>query len=394
MTDLPTIIERLETLESRLAHRDTQLRRHRILLGGLLAVVSIGLLTAADYTRFQHIQMSKLEIVDDEGKVVLGLSANKSGGQLDVWNSGSRNVIRLSANDHGGDVAVWNNAGQSIIGAWASPDGGVMATWNAAGDRAMRLDSKDGHGRFSLHAGKPTSAIELLGTEHGGMLSAYYDDGTPSFQVKPAGTGMSLSLAAEDDDSAQSRFAVSIDPQQSMIAMWESKGSLSLKSNHRDTGPAFEVINEQGHAAVHAGLRTNGVGELHVSASNGEAVGVLRADLEGNGRLDLGDSKGNKLMTFQARHDKGPTLALLSSWGKTLAILAGTSEGGVLNLMNRNGVPVVTTGIARDRRGGTMTIQNERGMNILNAGSTSAGAGQIRVHGPDGELRETVPAGR
>jgi hypothetical protein len=121
---------------------------------------------------------------------------------------------------------------------------------------------------------------------------------------------------------------------------------------------------------------------------------VLRADLEGNGRLDLGDSKGNKLMTFQARHDKGPTLALLSSWGKTLAILAGTSEGGVLNLMNRNGVPVVTTGIARDRRGGTMTIQNERGMNILNAGSTSAGAGQIRVHGPDGELRETVPAGR
>ncbi|MCH2149206.1 MAG: hypothetical protein MK095_07210 [Phycisphaerales bacterium] len=394
MATSPTVLERLDALESRLARRDAQVRRHRMLTGSLLAIIGIGILAAADYTRFQHIQMSKLEIVDEQGNVVIGLSANSGGGQLDVWNAASRNVIRLSANDHGGDVAVWNNAGQSIVGAWASPEGGVMATWNSQGKRATRLDSAQGRGRFSLHAGTPQQAVELRATEDGGALTTYYDTGKPSLHMHPRGSGMSLAFAAEGDNTTAPRFEMGIDDQQSMIAMTESSGSLSLTSNPNDGGPAIDVLNQQGESTVHAGLRSTGAGQLKISAANGETVGMFRADQDGNGRLDLGDAKGNMLMTFQALQDKGPTLAFLSSWGKTMAVLAGTSEGGVLNLSNRNGVPVVTTGIARDRRGGTMSIQNERGMNIINAGSTAAGAGQIRLHGPDGELREALPAGR
>ncbi|MDG2292614.1 MAG: hypothetical protein P8L37_08130, partial [Phycisphaerales bacterium] len=226
MNTSPTVIERLEALESRLARRDAQLRRHRMLTGGLLAVIGIGIMAAADYTRFQHIQMSKLEIVDDQGKVVIGLSANATGGQLDVWNTASRNVIRLSANEQGGDFALWNNAGESVVGAWASPEGGVMATWNAEGKRATRLDSAQGRGRFSLHAGTTERAVELLATEHGGAMSTYYDTGKPSLQMQPRASGMSLAFAAEGDSTTSPRFEMGIDAQQSIITMREANGSL------------------------------------------------------------------------------------------------------------------------------------------------------------------------
>jgi len=130
---------------------------------------------------------------------------------------------------------------------------------------------------------------------------------------------------------------------------------------------------------------------VQVNSVDGMTVGLLRSDQSGNGRLDIGNSDGNILLTMQVRPEQGPTLALVSPWGKSLCVLAGTEEGGVINLMNRNGVPVVTSGIAGTRRGGSLAIQNERGMTVVSAGSDGQSAGQLRLHAADGKTREVLP---
>ena len=130
---------------------------------------------------------------------------------------------------------------------------------------------------------------------------------------------------------------------------------------------------------------------LQVASADGEPVGILRSDLDGNGRLDLLDQAGHLLASLQTRKDSGATLALLSEFGKTVCALGGTNDGGLLNLMNRTGVPVVTAGSAESLRGGTLTIQNERGLPVVSIGSDAQESGQVRLQGPDGTTKQVLP---
>jgi hypothetical protein len=436
MSTTNDITQRLDSLEARLVRRETQLRRHRLALFGLAAAAPLALLLAADYTRFQHIQMSKMEIVDEQGKVVLALSANDAGGQIDVWNADSKNVLRLSANKHGGDVAVWNTKGNSVAGAWATDDGGAVATWDDQGARTSRLDSADGLGQLALYAGGDKPLLGLIAGEHGGAMVANHADGMSSIRMEPneLGPGMWIQMGTNDADRGMSLITLECSPESANVmagvnayvggvmatsddvnigsrcgpntlemhngadarlTMQTQSGAIELLSTTDEIdGPAIELTNAQGHTVVRNGVRSNGGGLVNVSGPTGETVGMLRSDLDGNGRLDLGDAAGNLLITMQSRKEQGPTFAMLSPWGKTLAVLAGTEEGGVLNLMNRNGVPVISTGIARDRRGGTMAIQNERGVTVISAGSDTTGAGQLRLQSVDGESRQVLPNSR
>ena len=436
MSTTNDLTRRLDSLEHRLARRDSQLRRHRLALVGLAALAPLAVLLAADYTRFQHIQMSKMEIVDEQGKVVLALSATDAGGQIDVWNADSKNVLRLSANKYGGDMAVWNTNGNSVAGAWATADGGAIATWDDQGERTTRLDSADGLGTLALYAGGDKPLLGLIAGEEGGALVAHNADGMSSIRMEPDpfGSGMGLQMVSDDADRGMSLVSIECKPETANImagvnayiggvmatpddvnigsrcgpntlelhngadarlTMQTPSGNIELRSTTDEIdGPAIELTNAQGHTVVRNVVRSNGGGAVKVSGPTGETVGMLRSDLEGNGRMDLGDASGNLMLTMQARKEQGPTLAMLSAWGKTLAVLAGTEEGGVLNLMNRNGVPVISTGIARDRRGGTMAIQNERGVTVISAGSDAGGSGQLRLQGVDGEARQTLPSTR
>ena len=148
------------------------------------------------------------------------------------------------------------------------------------------------------------------------------------------------------------------------LTMQTPSGNIELRSTTDEIdGPAIELTNAQGHTVVRNGVRSNGGGAVKVSGPTGETVGMLRSDLEGNGRMDLGDASGNLMLTMQARKEQGPTLAMLSAW-KTLRC-SGTGRRRRTESHDRNGVPVISTGIARDRRGGTMAIQNERGVTVI-----------------------------
>ena len=167
MTDNQSIHRRLDALETRLRKRDTQLRHHRILLAGVAVAAPLLLLSGAGDIRFETIQLSRLEIVDEEGRVAMALSTGEKGGQLDLWNSESHNVMRLSSNEHGGDLAIWNMDGKSVAGAWATPTGGAFATWNGEGQKATRLEGSDDYGILSLFGTSTEPMLQLHGAPEG-----------------------------------------------------------------------------------------------------------------------------------------------------------------------------------------------------------------------------------
>lgn len=435
MTDMTTIEERLNTLEHDLEQRGRQLRRHRLALAAcLLAVPAAILVAAGDFTRFEQIQLERLEIVNEQGEVVLAASASANGGQLDIWDSGSKNIIRLSSNNQGGDVAIWNKNGSSVAGAWATANGGAVAAWDAEGNRAARMSAGEGHGMLTLHAGTAEPIVQLDGTTQGGRIAVNGNKGNVAYVAEAlehggtwaimdhqdngaifattTGTGSQLGLFRPGDetrmllDTSPDAAALLFENGSSSITLSDSMdrgpglalsspvGAVHISGGNENATPGFNLFNAQGHLAARTTLRSSGGGLIQVGSPDGEPVVFVRSDLEGNGRIDLSDRAGHLLATFQAHENTGATLALLSQWGKTLCVLAGTDEGGILNLMNRNGVPVVTSGIARDRRGGSVTVQNERGMTVVSAGSNVREEGQLRLHGPDGESLQVLPGNR
>lgn len=431
------IESRLESLEARLARKERQLRRHQlVLVAGLLAAPAAVLLAAGDFMKFESIQVQRLEIVNESGQVMLAASSNAQGGQLDIWDAEQHNVIRLSANGQGGDMAIWNTEGNSVAGAWAGVNGGTVAVWDEAGTRAGRFAAAENAGILSLSAGTASDTVTLTSDEQGGRIHLRNPQGRDGFVAhvlehgaawalidhneretmvaSTTGFGSNLHMARGDGsasldfDASPGRDAIRFeadggqfmtrltedDARGPVLTMSSPAGSIDLASGSPSLPPSIDLRNVQGQVAARTTLRTSGGGTCQVSNAQGKPVGILRSDLEGNGRLDLLDTAGHLLASLQTRQGTGATLALLSTFGKTVCALAGTNDGGILNLMNRTGVPVVSAGSAEDRRGGTLTVQNERGLPVVSIGSDAQESGQVRLQGPDGTTKQVLPSRR
>ena len=97
------------------------------------------------------------------------------------------------------------------------------------------------------------------------------------------------------------------------------------------------------------------------------------------------------MATMQARPEAGATLALMTPTRQTACALAASATGGVLNLSNAQGVPVLVGGIAAGRSDGALSIANRRGIPVVTAGSTVGGAGQVVLNGEDGHRLLALP---
>lgn len=430
------IEDRLASLEDRLARRERELRRHRLALTAVFMAAPVALLTAADFMKFDSIQIKRLEIVNDAGDVMLAASSTASGGQLDIWNNGTKNVARLGTNANGGDLAIWNTQGNSVAGAWAEADGGSLGTWDDQGRRTTRIESSEGSGRIATYSGTDQESVLLTNDDLGGRLLLRGTDGRDGFvagltehgadwsildhtggialTAGTTGLGARLHLPGTDEgssisiDSSPGRDAFRVETggvgtaasitgdtlNGTVLTLQSDSGQIKLASGGTGTMPSMDLVNDQGQIAARTTLRSTGGGSCQVSSPDGEPVGILRSDLEGNGRLDLLDRSGHLLASLQTGSQSGATLALLSEFGKTVCAIAGTNDGGILNLMNRTGVPVVTAGSAELRRGGTLSIQNERGLPVVSIGSDTQESGQVRLQGPDGTTRQVLPSRR
>ena len=345
-----------------------------------------------------------MEIIDDQGNVLLAAAGDEDGGRLDLWTPEGCNIMRMSANSNGGDVALWNCQGRSIAGLFANDQGGELSMWNKGGGRSIRLhDSgeggllelkKDDQLRASIGGTMLGSALELYDTKKTRITSLSTADDYGYLGIRDqlllTSTTSRTELTIKDpNDGGMAQIIGEAD--MSSFSLKGSSGTVKMHVGDETTMPTMALINSEGEMAAHMKIRENGGGALTASTRNGTEVASIRSDGSGNGRVDLSDIDGTLMATMQTLTQRGATLALMSPNGKRACAMAASADGGVLNLSNGQGSPVLVGGIASGRRDGALNLYNQRGIPVISAGSTIGGFGQLSINDDNGHRLITFP---
>ena len=245
---------------------------------------------------------------------------------MSLYGNSESETVLLSNDDTGGRLHLRNKSGQDGLVANVLEHGARWSLIDHAGRPALTGETTGFGSRVHLDRGDGSAWVTLDSSP-----------GRDAFRFESGDTG---SLAAIREDMEQG----------SMFNLLSTSGQVTMVSGTMNTAPSIDLYNNAGELSAQATVRSKGSGggSFQISNAQGERVAILRSDLEGNGRLDLLDTAGHLLASLQTRQGSGATLALLSEFGKTVCALAGTNDGGILNLMNRTGVPVVSAGSAEN----------------------------------------------
>jgi hypothetical protein len=340
-------------LEQRVADLERQLAEARRLRGRLqrlsavLALAGVGAVTIAANLQPevpQVLQARRIEVVDEQGHVVVAAAASEAGGQIDVWNADHINVARLWVNAHGGDLAIWNRAGQNVFGAFAGADGGEVGIWDAKGSPALRGHARPDGGVFTVHNAAGTAVVTAGNDKQGaGAIKVSDARGLPRF------------TAAVDQAGGQTR-----------------------------------LLGGDGKPLVVSGAAgTGGGGFVEIFNGQGARVCTTAAGGAGGGRLDLADAAGTVILTADAANDAA-ALAVTSDTGDPVFAISKRSQGGLMSLMNGAGQTVCIAGAADEGMGGALAIKNGSGRQVLHAGYDSESDGLVTVWDAVGQSLEML----
>lgn len=404
-TPIPTqtFEARLQQLESRLIDTRRSLRHTRrwLALAGL-AGFSLLVAAAADLATIDVIRAKRLEIVNDTGHVVLAAASDRTGGRIDLWTPEGCNVMRLTSNEHGGDLALWNCQGRSVAGLFATELGGEATIWDNQGEVSVRVREGKTGGLIDLME-SGTSRCMMYATDSGGQLDLIDMKGKATFMaysdldtahiamdrlhITGTGTSSSLIMTSERDTPTVS---IKNGPG-AALHLAGSNGQVTMDVPVGEVMPTIAIRNTGGLSVAEMTLREHGSGSLAASTATGQQVASLRADKSGNGRIDLSDESGTIMATMQTLAQRGATLALMAPNGNNVCAMAASETGGVLNLSNSQGSPVLVGGIPTGRRDGALSLYNQRGIPVVTAGSTVGGIGQLTLNDDNGHRVLALP---
>ena len=373
--------QRIVALEEQMRQTHRRAARYRLAataLGvGLVGMVTVAASMGPDIA--EVIQARRFEVIDQDGHVVVAASAGAAGGELNVWSADEhRNVGRLWVNEHGGDLAIWNNSGRNVLGAFATPTGGEISIWNADGIRALLGDAGPAGGRLEVHDYRQQKPVLAASTsEHGGTITVAGPSGRGVWEVRATEAGAYTAIASPTGQVLMTSRAT------------EAGGSLGI---HNAVGAEVLTATIDGRGAGRLRL-TNGAGRRSFMAGSGERGGVTEiygegdspvvlsgASLDqGGGRIEVANESGNIVFSVNAVGDTGAALELMSGQGARQFAVGTRLQGGLMNIMNSLGQPVVIAGTADEGLGGAVSIKNGDGRQILHAGYDSAGDGLLNV---------------
>ena len=382
---------RLDRIESDLRSARRDARRWRNATIAIACVATAGGLTAAtQVARIEDvIRVRRLEVVGAEDKVVLLAQAAESGGQLDVWSKGGTNTVRLSSAADGGDVAVWNNAGNAVAGLFATPIGGRIEIGDADGSTlATVMRGEEGGAMFLNGAGGKGSSLRAEAGAAGAVLSMRRADGGIGMMAGIAQGAAVLSM--QNQSGKEILFAGGADDQTGTLRVADAAGNECAALMASNGG---HLMVKDGAGAMAATIASAGAGKggaFQVLNGSGAPALVMDTKDDGGGRLMVGTATGAPAFIAEASGNAG-TLAAYMQERRVAAIGAGKS-GGLMNLLDAMGRPVVVAGAAEDADGGAVSVRNARGIQIGRLGVDAAGAGELAVYNSTATVKKVIEA--
>ena len=224
---------------------------------------------------------------------------------------------------------VVDTDGRVVAATSAGPRGGQIDLWTSEGQNIFRAWSNDSGGDLAMWNNAGRNIFGAFATPAGGEAGVWSAKGARVFRIYATEHGGRMVLLGPKDRPAVTAYA------------GESGGHLSLQNTMETTVFA---------ATAHAGG-----GSLHVNNSKGQAVICADADQDGAGLLEVANAAGRPCLRAEGR-----------------------TEGGVTQLINRDGNVVAALGVSGSGDGGFVELFNAAGSQIFSARSRSIGSGCSR----------------
>jgi hypothetical protein len=156
-------------------------------------------------------------------------------------------------------------------------------------------------------------------------------------------------------------------------------------------GGAFTVKDGAGNAvATLASIGAGKGGVLELLNSAGHAAVMLDSKEDGCGRLMVATATGGPAFVAEASGTAGTISAYRDD--RRVAAMGASDNGGLLNLLDLNGQPVVVAGMAQDGQGGALSLRNVRGVAIARMGVDTVSSGEIAVYNSTGTFKKVMSA--
>jgi len=232
-------------------------------------------------------------------------------------------------------------------------------------------------GLFAADAVGPTVIDHLVVRK----LDVITDEGQVALSLSQSETGGQIDLYSSDGTNL---LRLGTNASGGDMAVWNREGTSIAGLWSGDDGGVFSLWDKEGveNARVASGAMVLG-SSLAVNNDAGVPVFAIASDDAGDGRMQLVDHAGNLVFDARTIPGVGGAIVLKTVEGKRVVMLAATSEGGTMNLMNARGVPVVLASTSNNH-GGAITIANERGISVVTAKADDEQRGAMNISDADG----------
>jgi hypothetical protein len=341
---------RLDQLSRDLA---TERRRRRRLEKGVLALaliaISAGTIAATSLqTASEVVRTKRLEIVDENGRIVALAAAAKHGGRIDLWDDAGTNSARLGGNGTGGDLALWNRAGEQVVAAYADGTAGRLEVNTKGGAVGVAISADDRGGLLTVSDGNGESAAEVrCGTDGGEFAAITAGQDTALLAARNDGGRLTL-LDANGRESAKlmgtGRLDLLRDRQvQTSLVATQSGGGLRLSAPSGQVRITADASLSGGLVQTHdlndvpVVAIGSGEGGSGIRVRNSDAVSVAAIGVDGNGHgaIEVSSLSGDRCGSLVVG-ESGGKLFLGNNEGKPFIEAGGDSDGGLMQVYDRN----------------------------------------------------------
>ena len=390
----------------------------------------------------------RLDVWDSEQRNIVRLSGNGVGGDLAMFDRFGRQIVGMYADGRAARLEINNPESETpAVLLTAAENGGLLSVADDSGRPLVRMTTEGERGLIAL--GEPgRDSVIIDSTRAGGRVRVNPNQGTRSVRIE----GDTIRV----DGDSHRLVTISGDEAGGTLELNDASGRLRLEATASSSGglldfrnPAKKSIVSLGGSATARGLRVrndagisvasvgagkNGSGVLEIADAEGGRCGVLGVD-EAGGRLLLagrdgrdyvdagGDNTGGRIevrdaeermaavmrgatnggqivvglepgltgITLDAAQTTTPTISIFGPGGR-LVVLGATATGGLLNLMDVDGAIAIATGAATRGRGGVLSVRNEAGEEVVQAGVTEGDEGIVEIFNAGRTRNRTLSA--
>jgi hypothetical protein len=365
------------------ADAERRARRRGGWLLGLACVLGAGaLLAAAAPESFAVVRTKRLEIVDDQNRVLALLAAGPDGGQLDLWASTGMNAARVGATKAGGDLSIWNVQGKPALGAFVADAGGIVETYDNNGRMQTRVSSARGGGQLILQNSFGKPGVLAMAEDRGGGIAACDPAGRPLVELSVTDSG---GLALVANRAGRTVGALRTNERGGALEIADSNGARAFSAGADVDGGSWSLSTPDGRTAVVAACRGSGAGTFIVNNSDQKPAVTIGSTDEAAGRVAVAGPEGQTQVLVQGSPNGGGMQVLFA--GRRVLLVEGNAGGGRIDLADSDGRSAAALGVDLTTQSGAVSVRNQNAQELIRIGADDKGNGAVTVTNQAGTER-------